>query len=109
MDITIILRQPFPLKTYKFGFPLPVETANIQIEILNVSGVSPGVHEVFTHYNFTYDRGSRGIPTDFRLWLDSVEATVNERGVENSNKSGIVYRQIQTEADVFCLYFQVIL
>ena len=107
------------MKTLRFGTPLPVDAMNINVMLLGVEAIQQGEHEVTVQYNFTYDRGSRGVPrgvpTKFDLWVaNSRAADTGLDGtfittVENNTRNGTLARRILTmrEEDRFDVYFQV--
>ena len=94
----------------EFGTPLPVQSENITIGNVTVSATRPGKHNVTVNFDFSYDRGTRGVPTVFWLWLDDAPATnetVTQERISGTQRSGAITQSFSTLNDSFDYFFQV--
>lgn len=95
-----------------FGRPLSVPPENITIGEVTVLAAGPGEHEVTVNFEFSYNHGTRGVPTEFILWLDDVPApevmeSQDEVRIGGMQRNGTIEQSFMTLNDSFNYYFQV--
>ena len=88
----------------------PVNSNDINIDLLNLQAIQPRLYRVTIEYSFTYSYPSDGeFPVDFDVTVSYDESIVSREVINGTLRSGSITADIITESDnvIFSVILQV--